>query len=435
MAKFTISIAGKDYEIEGPANATLAQARDILTKQIDTGGLVGFKKGDLLNVAKQAEAGLKGAIAQLGANAQAAINSLSTQLPNLTNVSVINPIDVVKFVNIKLPSQINIGTLLPSQVQGLMAQTASIVNQSNAVITNLQGLGKFGLSPTNLEKYGLLKPGTTELIEKGLGTVTSVLGSASVWTGKLGATNLSSVLGNDGLQNTIQQGLMSTGFSQLTSIGAITNNLGADKLGPILNNAAKYGTDIAAKWVSGLTSQLPADLVSKLNILGKSSIFAGGFSALGPIAGQLGGGGSPLVTTVKQAKGFLNTVNRSTLNFAFTNLIKNPKVPIPSFTIPKPLTSIEVQPLNRQLRALEKKRTDFSLSVGTSVYAVGSPTSAALTAAIAQAKTLLEEAKAFSSSISSNPGAGSLKASIETIIGYYQAIIAALEEILAFNFT
>jgi hypothetical protein len=435
MAKFTITIAGKDYEIEGPANATLAQARDILTKQLDTGGLVGFKKGDFLNVAKQAEAGLKGAIAQLGANAQSAINSLSTQLPDLTNVSVTNPIDVAKFVNVKLPSQINIGTLVPTQVQALMAQTASIVNQPAAAITNALGVGKYGLSVANLEKYGLLKPGTTDLINKGIGDVTSVLGSASVWTGKLGATNLGSVLGNDGLQNTIQQGLMSTGFSQLSSLGAITSNLGADKLGPILNNAAKYGTDIAAKWVSGLTSQLPADLVSKLDILGKSSIFAGGFSALGPIAGLLGGGGSPLVTTVKQAKGFLNTVNRSTVNFAFSNLIKNPKVPIPSFTVPKPLTSLEVQPLNQQLRALEKKRTDFSLSIGTSIYAVGSPTAPVLTAAIAQAKTLLAEATALYSTVSSNPAAAPLKASLETIIGYYQAIIEALEEILAFNFT
>jgi hypothetical protein len=434
MAKFTITIAGKDYEIEGPANATLAQARDILTKQLDTGGLVGFKTGDFLNIAKQAEAGLKGAIAQLGANVQARINSLSTQLPDLTNVSVTNPIDVAKFVNLKLPSQINIGSLVPTQVQALMAQTASIVNQPAAAITNALGVGKYGLTAANLEKYGLLKPGTTDLINKGIGDITSVLGSASVWTGKLGATNLSSILGNDGLQNTIQQGLMSTGFSQLSSLGAITSNLGADKLGPILNNAAKYGTDVAAKWVAGLTSQLPPGLVSKLDILGKSSVFAGGFAALGPIAGLLGGGGSPLVTTVKQAKGFLNTVNRSTVNFAFSNLIKNPKVPIPSFTIPKPLTSSEVQPLNQQLRALEKKRTDFSLSIGTSIYAVGSPTAPALNAAIAQAKTLLAEATALYGTVASNSAAASLKASLETIIGYYKAIIAALEEILAVNF-
>ena len=319
MAKFTITIAGTDYEIEGPGNATEAQARDILTKQLTSGGLVGFKVGDFLNVAKQAEAGLKGAIAQLGANAQAAINSLSTQLPDLTNVLVKNPIDVANFANLKLPSQINIGTLIPSQVQGLMAQTASIVNQPVEAITNALGLGKFGLSATNLEKFGLLKPGTSELVTKGIGSFTDVLGSSSVWTGKLGATDLGSMLGNDSLQNTIQQGLMSTGFDQLGSIGAITNNLGAEQLGPIVNNAAKYGADIAAQWVSGITDKLPADLLSGLDILGKSSIFAEGFSALGPIAGLLGGGGSPLVTTVKQAKGFLDTVNRSTVNFAFSN--------------------------------------------------------------------------------------------------------------------
>lgn len=230
MAKFTITVAGKEYEVEGPANATLDQAREILTKQLDTGGLVGFKPGDFLNVAKQAEAGLKGAIAQLGANAQSAIDSLSTKLPDLTNVSVTNPIDVASFVNIKLPSQVKIGSLVPTQVQGLMAQTASIVNQPATAISNALGVGKFGLSPANLEKYGLLKPGTTELINKGIGSVTDVLGSASVWTGKIGATSLSSVLGNDTLQNTIQQGLMSTGFSQLSSLGAITNNLSAEKL-------------------------------------------------------------------------------------------------------------------------------------------------------------------------------------------------------------
>jgi hypothetical protein len=430
MAKFTISIAGSDYEIEGPAGATEAQAREILTKQIDTGGLVGFKVGDFLNVAKQAEGGLAGAIAQLGSRLTEEVNKLSTQLPNLTNVNLQNPIDVANYANLKLPSQINIGTLVPSQVQGLMAQTANFVNQPAAAISNTLGLGKFGFDASQLEKYGLLKPGTSELITKGIGSFTDVLGSPASWTGKLGADSLTSVLGNDTLQNTIQQGLMSSGFNQLGSIGAITNNLAADKLGPLVNNAAKFGADAVAKWTSGLTSQLPAGLVGQLDLLGKSSIFAGGFAALGPIAGLFGGGGSPLVTAIKQAKGFLNTVNRSTVNFAFSNLIKNPKIPKPSFTIPTPLTSAQLQQLNQRLRTLETKRTAFSVGISTSVFGAVSPSDSAINAAITQAQTLLAEAKTFYATVSTNPAAATLIAAVETIIGYYQAIIDALGNLL-----
>jgi hypothetical protein len=431
MAKFTFTVDGTTYDIEGPASATEAQARAILDKQLNTGSLVGFKPGDFLNVAKQAEAGLAGAVAQLGDRLTSEINKLSTQLPNLTNVQVQNPINAANFSNLKLPEQLNIGTLIPSQVQGLMAQTANFVNQPATAITNTLGLGKFGLDAGQLEKYGILKPGTADLIAKGVGSFTDVLGSPASWTGKLGADSLTSVLGNDSLQNTIQQGLMSSGFGQLSSIGAITSNLSADKLGPIVNNAAKFGAEAVAQWTSGLTSQLPAGLVSQLNVLGQSSVFAESFAALGPIASLFGGGGSPLVTSIKQAKGFLDTVNRTTVNYGFKNIISNAKIPIPNFSIPKPLLITEIQTLNQQVRSLEKQRTAFSNSISTSIFGIANPTNDAINTAIAQAQTLLAGANALAATLKTKPGAGTLLTIMADIIGFYQAIIDALGNLLS----
>lgn len=431
MAKFTFTVDGTTYDIEGPANATEAQARAILDKQLNTGSLVGFKPGDFLNVAKQAEAGLASAVAQLGSRLTSEVNKLSTQLPDLANVQVKNPIDVANYASLKLPSQVNIGTLVPSQVQGLMAQTANFVNQPATAITNALGLGKFGFNANQLEKYGILKPGTSDIIAKGVGSFTDVLSSPASWTGKFGADSLGSMLGNDSLQNTVQQGLMSSGFNQLGSIGAITSNLGADKLGPLVNNAAKFGADTVAQWTSGLTSQLPAGLASQLDILGKSSIFAGGFAALGPIAGLFGGGGSPLVTTIKQAQGFLNTVNRTTVNYGFKNIIGNAKVPIPNFSIPKPLSVTELQTLNQQVRSLEKQRTAFSNSISTSIFGVANPTNDAINTAIAQAQTLLASANALVATLKTKPGAATLLAAMADVIGYYQAIIDALGNLLS----
>ena len=421
MAKFSVTIDGKSYEIEGPADATLVQATAILTKQINTGSLIGLKPNDLLNAVTQASQGLQSAVAQLGAQAEAKIKALSTQLPDLNNILPKNPINVADFAKQKL-DQVNIGTLVPSQVQGLLAQTANFVNQPATAITNALGVGKYGMQAAQLEKLGVLKPGTSDLITKGIGSLDSVLGSPASWTGKLGITDLNSVLSNSKIQDVLQNDLMKSGFQQLNNLGAITQNLNPATLGPLVTNAAKYGAEIASKWAAGATANLPTELVGQLNVLASSAVFAQAFAAVGPILSIFGGGSSPLVTTIKKVEGYVNTVNRATTNFGVKAIVNNSKVSIPNFDRPKPAASTILFPLITQVRSIEKSRSAFGVKhsaiYGTQVTSNNYVSVIAqIDTAIAEIKGLITTATELETRLGSIKGTDLLLALIKTIIG------------------
>lgn len=84
--KFTNPVTGQPFEIKGPPTLTEAQARDIFTKQLDAGSLVGLKPGDIVSAATQAAGGLPGALSQvaqaasgIGASAQGALQGALTK--------------------------------------------------------------------------------------------------------------------------------------------------------------------------------------------------------------------------------------------------------------------------------------------------------------------------------------------------------------------
>jgi hypothetical protein len=180
------------------------------------------------------------------------------------------------------------------------------------------------------------------------------------------------------------------------SVGAAVTSQLNGSVGALVANASKYGTQATALWAkagnlqgvnlnnitSNLTNLLPPNLgglTSNLNILGKASSFATNFAnplsglnnlggALtgqlgnlqgqlagqlgnlqGQLAGQLGnlgnlanlgslgslfGGGGDLVSGTQVAAGFNNTVNRATVDAAFSRAIGSAKVPLPVFQYP-----------------------------------------------------------------------------------------------------
>jgi hypothetical protein len=75
-----------------------------------------------------------------------------------------NAISVSDFVNAKVSAQ-SIGSIASNQIQGLVAQTAASVNQAATAITNVKGLGKFGLDAAQLQLSGLIKPGIADQIK------------------------------------------------------------------------------------------------------------------------------------------------------------------------------------------------------------------------------------------------------------------------------
>ena len=355
MSKFSFTGPnGEVYDVEGPSGATVEQARAIFDQQISTGGLTGIPVGGLVNAVTQATGGLSSAIAQIGPASFAQAQQLGSaiNLPDLRGMPIPNPIGVSDFVKTTV-SQQNIGAINPAQIQGLIAQTSTSVGQAASAITNTKGLGKFGLNADQLQLSGLIKPGLAEQINLDPSKFTSILSSPTSWTGKSGATDLTSVLGNERLQTTVQQGLMKVNFDQLKQVGAISGTEAASQLGPLLNNATKFGLGNATEWLktapslgslgslvsgSGISGLLagaaggaPAALISQMNNFAKSAEFAQAFAGLNA---DISGGGNPLEAGVQAAKGFTNTVNRSNLNEAVKKVIGNSKISVPDFAPP-----------------------------------------------------------------------------------------------------
>ena len=395
MSNFTFTGPdGATYEVQGPSTATAEQARAVFSQQTSTGGLTGLPVGGLVNAVTQSAGGLSSALAQLGPQAISLSKQIGNyiNLPNLTGLPVPNAITTSDFVNTRTSAQ-TIGTIGSTQIQGLVAQTAASVNQATDVITNTKGLGQFGLSADQLQLSGLIKPGLAEQINLDPSKFTSILSSPTSWTGKLGATDISSVLGSSSLQTSVQQGLMSTNFDQLKQLGTITGLESATQLGPLVNVATKFGSGTATEWLSsatgasGITSAITSGLGSNVSGLisgggiggaltggvgsllsgGAGSLLSGGAgSLLSSGAGSLlsggipsvpglssvidgfaqsaqfaqvfsfassflGGGGNPLEAGTVTPTPAANTVNRQTINQAVSAIIGNSKIPVPDF--------------------------------------------------------------------------------------------------------
>ena len=275
---------GKIFEIQGPSGATFEQAKAVFDKQLATGGLTGIPVGGLVNAITQATGGLSSALAQLGPQATALTQQVGDfiNLPTKIGALVPNAISVSDFVNTKISAQ-NIGTIASTQVQGLVAQTAASVNQAASDITNVKGLGQFGFNADQLQLSGLIKPGLADQINLNPSKFTEILSSPTSWTGKLGVTDINSLLDSSRLQTTVQQGLMNVNFDQLKQLGTISGLESAAQLGPLLNVATKFGSGTATAWLSSATG------VSDI-----SSAIASGIG--GNISGLLSGGAGSLLS-------------------------------------------------------------------------------------------------------------------------------------------
>ena len=320
---------GKVFEIQGPATATFDQAKAIFDKQLASGGLTGIPVGGVVNAVTQAAGGLSSALSQIGPQAAALTKQIggAINLPTKIGALIPNAISVSDFVNTKISAQA-IGSIASNQIQGLVAQASASVNQAATAITNVKGLGKFGLDASQLQLSGLIKPGIADQIKQFPDKFKEILSSPTSWTGKLGATNLDSVLNNTGLQTRIQQGLMSANFDQLKQLGTIKGTEVASQLGPLLNNATKFGATAATAWLNG---KVPGDLVNQMNSFATSAQFSQAFA---DVNSSIAGGGNPLQAGVVAAKGFANTIDRTNIDQATKAILGNPKISVPDFAPP-----------------------------------------------------------------------------------------------------
>ena len=317
MPKYNfVSPDGKTYQVNAAAGTSEAQARQIFNTQFSTGSLTNLSVGSDLSAATQAAGGLSSALALVPKNST---SGLTSAVSKLTAFPVANGINTANFLKTSQPST-GIGALDTTQVQGLLAQTAAGLNQSASTVSATTGIGKFGISPQQLEQQGYLKPGVSSAYLDNPAQLSSVLNSPSVWTGKDGISNLTSFAGNTDKQTNIFQGLMQSNYTSLSQAGAITSNLPVKEIAPLLQVANKFGAGSAVAWSK---SNAPASIVNEANKLAKQGEFAMSFVGTKLPIGATG---------EAKAVGYNNTVNRSSVDQAVKSILGNDKIPIPSYS-------------------------------------------------------------------------------------------------------
>lgn len=342
---FTDPSTGKVFKVKAPAGVTEAEARAVFDAQRKAGSLVGLKPGDVVSSATQALGGLPSAgalvgdalsgIAQGAAGLVAGAGSLAKKtLTGITNAvgSLVpnNPINTADFAK-QASALAPIDALSVTDVTASLSQAARITNQASNVISNSKGVGKYGFDASQLERTGLVKPGTTNYLTSGANTLNDVLKSPTVWTGKDGINSLDNLLAAPAKQDGVQQQLMSSGLNQLTALGVPTDKLSAASLaGTSLNAAKDVGSTLA--WAKGDT--LSPDLKNQFNSTARDGAFAVDFA------------NSKLTGAMKQeipGEPASDTANRETLNAATSRVVGNDKIPEVKFNRgPDPVTEEEL---------------------------------------------------------------------------------------------
>jgi hypothetical protein len=342
------NIKGETFTVTGPPEMTQEQANEIFKKQDSSGSLVGIPTGGILSAATQAKAGLTSALAQVGqtlsgitgalgggiSSAAGAIGSAATgalasaksmatkALSVVTGAKsgeVTNGIGVADFTK-QATALAPVAGMNVSQVTGALAQAKNLVGQTASKMTDSKGAGSFGFNAKQLETAGILKPGMSKYVESGASTLTSLLKSPSVFTGKDGIKSSSDLLSSPSAQSTIQQDLMAKGSAGLAALGTTLKNFNpADAAGLALNAAKSLPN--TESLIKGLP--LPADIKATMT----STIKAGAF-AVNLVTTKIPAAFKAETTPAPAA----DTTNRETLNAATNRVIGNPKIPAPNYS-------------------------------------------------------------------------------------------------------
>lgn len=389
--KFSLDAAGEVFTVKAPPGMTFDQAKAIFDKQASTGSLTGLKVGDALSAATQATQGLSSAAASLSQAASGIGGTVSGALqgalknipggiagaasgianrltgglgaPGILQAASALPSSIAGAVNSgisvakqtlggiqsaaagalaptaaigipdfakQIPALGAISNLSVSEVTASLATASRSIGQVASQVSNSIGVGKFGFDGSQLEAAGVLKPGTvSQFLSSGTNTLTSVLKSPTVFTGKAGITSLKDLLGSLPKQETIQQELMSNGLTGVQALGIPTDKLSVGALAGTALNAAKSIPN-TMDWAQG--KALASDIKTALNETARNASFAVDFAE------------TKVDDAMKQlalGEPVFDTVNRVTLNAAAIRVIGNPKIPPVEYnnTPPKVTTS------------------------------------------------------------------------------------------------
>jgi hypothetical protein len=258
---------------------------------------------------------ITGAAGQIGSVATQAINTINTAI---TGTAVTLPIEVANFVK-QIPALTPIANMSSTDVTAVMAQAKNLVGQGVDVLSNVKGVGSFGLDVQQLETAGILKPGTSALATSAGSTISAMLKSPAVYTGKDGIKDVQSLLASAPKQAEIQQTLMAKGLVDLAAVGIPIDKLSAQGVAGVALSAAKDVLN-TENLLKGLP--VPADAKAAFDTAVRDGAYAVNLA-------------ETKVPAVFKAIDFPvpaeDTVNRETLDAATTRILGNDKIPEPNY--------------------------------------------------------------------------------------------------------
>ena len=286
---------------------------------------------------------LTGATGQIGSVATQAISTINKAI---SGTAVTSPIDVADFAK-QTPALASIASMSQSTVTGVLAQAKNLVGQAPNVLSNVKGVGEFGLNISQLETAGILKPGTAALAAAGVSSIKDMLKSPAVYTGKAGIKDVKSLLNNAPKQAEIQQTLMAKGLSDLTAVGIPIDNLSAQGVAGVALSAAKSVPD-----TENLLKNLPvpADAKAAFDTAVRDGAFAVNLTETKVPA--------PF-KAVDVPVPAVNTTDRETVDAATTRVLGNDKIPAPNYSS----TVADADAIDSGLRAGFGQIADFAENI------------------------------------------------------------------------
>jgi hypothetical protein len=219
------------------------------------------------------------------------------------------------------PATVDIPGLNSKELTGMMSSAAASVNQPFNIFSVEKGIGKYGISPIQLEQLGFVKPGTVSQYLGNSSSLNALLTSPTIWTGKNNVNGINGILGNVNLQGLMQQDLMRRGAAQLRASGVLKGLEKPLQLAPLIQSTVKFGPGAVTEWVKGNANQ---KIVNQINSLSKNAQ-----QAVSLVTSKLGLGNFGGI--IAAIFGATQTVSRNGINSAVVSVIGNPKVPPPEF--------------------------------------------------------------------------------------------------------
>lgn len=379
MSTFTFTRLGKVFKVQGPPGSTEAQALAVFDQQYKTGTLVGLDAGDVINAGWQAAGGVPGATGVVGqklsgvpgstvgatgtafsiagksfvssAEESTSIGrSTASRVSRVYSTPVTSGITTADFAT-TAPALSSMAGLSTTDVRATVASVSASVGQSYIDVSDSLGCGKYGFSAVQLESAGYLKPGTAgTYLNQGANSLTTVLTSPAVWTGKDGIDSLDTFLSNPAVQELTQQTLMSSGLASAATLGVPISSLGTKDTAGMAANFAKSPA-AAADWIQGRLSAADQESFDQRF---KNAQFAVGSAELKMNDALL------QQTPPDEA---VDTVNRATLAAATARVVGNDKIPSVEYTgpaAPSGALFAENKRLTNLTRAQQIKIADLS---------------------------------------------------------------------------